>query len=507
MTLNAQLYTLAVALVFAALGLVVTLAVIPLVISRIAPLIAARREMHQTHKAPVPRLGGIALVLAFVVVTLASFLVEGWRPGGARFALGVTSLAMFALGLWDDIAALGARKKLLAQLLIAILAFYLGLKVETFKNPFTGTLYDLGAWSLPATVLWLVALTNLINIIDGIDGLAGGICLMLMALLAYVGFHGQMFALCIAVGMAGALLGFLKYNFPPAKIYLGDGGAYFLGYLIGALTIENSNKGTVAAALIAPVLALGLPIIDVTFSILRRGMKGLPIFRADRRHIHHRLLQAGYSRKRAVLVLYGVSFIFLCLALVAFSSAGQLVPVLLGHVFVIGLLMMPSLGIIRNWLTIGTTVGNSLEMRKQVQYTLLLRKWLELEAGRADSVAELWNDLQFVARKVGFAQLVLNAGSERHRWEADSFAADSGNLWIARHEIHVDGAPVSLDFAADKTRMNEREFHLLSELVAEAWLHASRRWQATRGVPFALSSEPESLPTAAGVTVNTSLGV
>lgn len=503
MTFNAQLHQVALVAAFGALGLFVALAVIPLIVARFAHWSACRRDIHHGHKAPVPRLGGIALAAAFVVVTLATFLVEGWRPGGVRLVIGVTSLAMFALGLWDDFAGLGARKKLLGQLLIATAAFFLGLKVETIKNPFSGVVYDLGLWSLPMTMFWLVALTNLINLVDGIDGLAGGICLMLMGLLAYVSFSGETFVLCIAIGMAGALLGFLKYNFPPARIYLGDGGAYFLGYLIGALTIQNSNKGTIVAALIAPVLALGLPIIDVAFSIVRRGLKGLPIFRADRRHIHHRLLQAGYSRKRAVLTLYAVSLVFLCAALFAFSSAGQLVPVMIGLAFVVCLLVAPSLGLIRNWLAIGTNVGNSLEMRKEVQYTLLLRKWLELEAGRAGSVEELWSDLQFVVRKVGFSELTMTAGDVRHTWSAEWSGNDADELWSTRHEIHVDGAPVSLDFAAEKERMNEREFQLLSELVAEAWLHASRRWRETRDVPFIVRGEksaPSStVPVAATV--------
>jgi UDP-GlcNAc:undecaprenyl-phosphate GlcNAc-1-phosphate transferase len=145
------------------------------------------------------------------------------------------------------------------------------------------------AGSLP---WWLVAFTNLINLIDGIDGLAGGIALMLMALLAYVGFGpGPVFSVLLATGMAGALMAFLLYNFPPARIYMGDGGAYFLGFLIGTLTIVNSSKGTALAALVAPLFALALPIVDVGLAIARRAIKGLPIYRPDRKHLHHRLVE------------------------------------------------------------------------------------------------------------------------------------------------------------------------------------------------------------------------
>ena len=146
-------------------------------------------------------------------------------------------------------------------------------------------------------------MTNLVNLIDGIDGLAAGICLMLTVLLMDPQASGTAIPLMVC-GVAGSLLGFLVFNFPPAKIYMGDGGAYFLGFPIGELTISNSHKGTVAAALVAPLFVLALPILDVSLAIMRRGLKGLPLFRADRRHIHHRLLEMGLSRRRAVIAMY-----------------------------------------------------------------------------------------------------------------------------------------------------------------------------------------------------------
>src|SRR5207247_2811996 len=161
-----------------------------------------------------------------------------------------------------------------------------------------------------------------------IDALAGGISLMLMCLMAYVSFHGSTFLFLLAFWMAGALLAFLRFNFPPARIYMGDVGAYFLGFLLGSMTIASSNKGAVAAALVAPLMALGLPIIDTSLAIVRRGLKGLPIFRPDRKHIHHFLIKAGWSRRRAVLTLYVVSLVFLVMAVGLFSSEGHLIPVL-----------------------------------------------------------------------------------------------------------------------------------------------------------------------------------
>src|SRR5208283_445655 len=163
---------------------------------------------------------------------------------------------------------LGAKWKLLGQVVIALSLYFLGVGIEHFRIPFFSITLDLGTWGIFLTVLWLVGMTNLINLIDGMDGLAGGICLMLMGLLAYVGHDTGNFAL-LASGMAGALIGFLCFNFPPARIYLGDGGAYFLGFQIGLFAIVNSHKGTVFAALVAPLFVLALPILDTALAILR----------------------------------------------------------------------------------------------------------------------------------------------------------------------------------------------------------------------------------------------
>ncbi|HMJ88425.1 MAG TPA: MraY family glycosyltransferase [Candidatus Acidoferrum sp.] len=483
------------ALVMTLVGFCLSMAIIPFILLKFASRMSHRRELHQTHKMPVPRLGGIPLGITFIVASVVAYF---WIPGGptpesARIGITVTTLLMLGLGLWDDFSALGARKKLIGQILIALLAFAWGMRIETFKNPLTSHVYQFGfGFSILATVLWLVAMTNLINLIDGIDGLAGGISLMLMLLLAYVGGAQHPFLCGIAMAIGGALLGFLRYNFPPAKIYLGDGGAYMLGFLIGALSLQNSNKGSIAAALIAPVFALGLPILDVALSILRRGLQGLPIFRPDRRHIHHRLLHAGFSRQRAVLTLYAISIVLLGIALIAFWSEGRLTPILFGCAFLLLLVITPSLGLIRNWLTVGNVLGNSFEMRREVQYALLLRTCLEREAERCESVEELCGELQTMARKLGFAELRLDAADGLRHWTAADIP--EGELIEAKHELHVEGKVVHLTLKASLLVMNERKFDVLSELVAEAWLQASRRWSKSRNLPFAFEKKPDKAP-------------
>ena len=294
---------------------------------------------------------------------------------------------------------------------------------KIFKSPLTETDVSLGMFSFFVTVLWLVSLTNLINLIDGIDGLAGGICLMLMFLLANVGIGGDYgFSMLLATGVSGALIAFLRFNYPPAKIYMGDGGAYFLGFLIGILSIVNSNKGTVAAALIAPAFALALPIIDVSLAVLRRGLGGLPIFRPDQKHIHHHLITLGISRERTLLNLYTVSLLCLFLAFAVFYMQGRMLPLYAGLLFLVLLIAGRLSGFTKNWLAISSQLGKSLALRKETQYALTLNQWLVLEIERHNSVDELWRDYQFVVKKLRFAKvkIVLPDGS-MNIWRADEF--------------------------------------------------------------------------------------
>ena len=451
-------------------------------------------DFHHTHRTQVPRLGGIAFAAAFAVIAVA--LLFAIAPSTAsirtRGIIIIASLAMFGLGFWDDLRALGARVKLCGQVAIATGVYFAGIQIEVFKIPFTNAEFSLGLFGFVATVLWLVALTNLINLIDGIDGLAGGIGFMLMCLLANVcrGVDSQ-FSSLLAVGMAGALLGFLRFNFPPAKIYMGDGGAYFLGFLIGILSLANSHKGSVAAALIAPIFALALPIVDVCLAVLRRGLKGLPLFRPDQKHIHHRLLAFGFSRERAVLILYTISFLCLFLGFGVFWSQGRLLPLLAGSLFLILIVAARSFGFIKDWFAGGNRLGRSLALRKETRYALTLSQWLELEAERRDSVYELWQDYQFVVKKLGFAEVRLVLPDSANLWRLGGFDPQSGSLLRARHET---GGGSVIELAADSSVLPEKAFELLSELAAETWHKAARRWQELNQAPirFASVASPET---------------
>ncbi|MCS7090998.1 MAG: MraY family glycosyltransferase [Verrucomicrobiota bacterium] len=461
-------------------GVVLAWPLYPVVIRRFRPW-ALRRgfSFHQTHAEPIPRAGGLVLAGVFLVTAVVTHGLLPVNPGrvAENWGIVVLSLAMFALGFVDDLRPLGARKKLAVQILISLLACFWVARIELLRNPLTGEVLELGWWGISLTVLWLVAFTNLINLIDGLDGLAGGLSLMLMLLLAYVGWHtGAVFPMAAAAALAGGLVAFLRYNFPPARIYLGDGGAYFLGFLTGLVAMRLSHKGTVAAALVAPLFALALPIIDTTLAVLRRGLKGLPLFRPDRKHLHHKLLGEGFNQRQTVLVLYGFSLMALLAAFGVFWVGERSAPLFLGVLMLVGLLGASRLQFAREWFALGRFLGSTLEVRKAARYALTLCQWFELEAERCRNLNVLWQEFGFVLTKLGYIRVTFRdpEGSDR--------------MWIGQNRQdepvrqarvpfpQLGGAELVLEAPQN---VPERVFDLQNELVAEAWAKAMERYTAS----------------------------
>lgn len=339
------------------------------------------------------------------------------------------------------------------------------------------------------TVVWFISIMNLINLIDGLDGLAGGIGLMLLLLLTYLAYESNIaISVILALGMTGAILGFLFHNFPPAKVYMGDSGAYMIGFVIAALSLINSEKGTILAALIAPILALALPIADVAFAIIRRGLKGLPLFRPDKGHIHHRLIESGLSRQRTVLVLYAVSLFALIGGLLAFAYEGRFLPIFLGFAFVVILFTLRGQritpGLVKNRMV------ESMQMREDARNALYLRDWLIVEVERMDSGRNLWADYRFVLKKMGFcrAELIIE-GDQRSFFVTDTPHAKVHLLWQEKHEI---GEHTTLTLYADKDNFTDKQFGLLSDVAAEAWTKAAQRWKEINGseIDFEAKAQP-----------------
>ena len=258
---------------------------------------------RKIHKLPISRLGGVAIwssaMLTFLVLVLLSYypygsLLSGILLGGSL---------MFLLGLVDDVYNLNAKFKLFIQLSIATIVFLLGVQIDTIFNPFGAGVLKLGLFSYPITILWIVGISNAVNFIDGVDGLAGSVITVssiTLALISVAMTPAQPITALIAFILAGSMLAFLTFNFNPAKIFMGD--SLFSGFLLATLSIAGVMKGA-AIAVLLPFLVLAVPIIDITFSSIRRIMKGKSPFVADAEHIHHKLLKAGLSQKKTVVVL------------------------------------------------------------------------------------------------------------------------------------------------------------------------------------------------------------
>lgn len=455
---------------------------------------AAEPQHHHTHTGVIPRIGGLGIVVGFALTYLLCyfFLDQSDNKSLIHYGIFMGAAASFLLGFIDDFHPLGAKVKLLAQVLIAVMAHECGLSINAVGIPFTGEVLNFGIFSMALTVFWIVAIMNLINLIDGLDGLAGGIGLMLMGLLAYLAYQGGVaISLVLSLGMVGAILGFLFHNFPPAKVYMGDSGAYLIGFVIAAIALIISEKGTVLAALIAPALALALPIADVAYAILRRGLKGLPLFRPDRGHIHHRLMRAGLSRQKTVVFLYAISLFALIGGLLAFAYQGRFLPIFFGFAFVIILFTLKGQritpGLVRNMFT------ESFQARQDTRNALYLRDWLVVEAERADTGNHLWTDYRFVLKKMGFcrAELIID-GRERSFFLPDTPHADTSRLWQETHQV---ASQATLHLYADKDQFSARQFTLLADIAAEAWSKAALRWNQVNGNSLdfdATASEPTS---------------
>jgi UDP-GlcNAc:undecaprenyl-phosphate GlcNAc-1-phosphate transferase len=305
------------------IALVVVIAVTPFV-RRFALDVGAvdRPGQRRVHEQSIPRLGGIALVLAFFAPLLVLFGLETevarqYFSDPLRIVgLIAGGLLLSGLGVLDDVRGVRAWTKLWVQVAAATIAFMCHYRIGGVAVPFIGNL-DMGIFALPMTALWIVAIINAVNLIDGLDGLAGGIAFFACVTNFVVGaINNDGLVMLLSASLGGAVLGFLLFNYNPASIFMGDSGSMFLGYVLATTSIlGNSIKSSTTVAIFVPLIALGLPIIDTLFAMVRRFLERRPIFAPDRGHIHHRLLAMGINHRRAVLILYGLSILFTACAI------------------------------------------------------------------------------------------------------------------------------------------------------------------------------------------------
>ncbi len=288
---------------------------------------------HHGSGRSVPVLGGAAVALSFALTLVLGYGLDFptldllMHRGDSLAWVAVAAAIVLTLGIVDDVSPRSPIAKLAVQLGAAVLVLNAGYGFTAVTNPFTGGYIELGPLGSVATVLWIVVITNAFNLIDGLDGLAAGVALIAaLTLLGVAALEGRPDAVLLWTVLAGALLGFLPYNFPPAKIFLGDSGSLFLGFLIAVLSVQSLQKGATAVVLTVPLLTLGLPLSDAAYAVIRRwlGAGVASVVRADRGHIHHRLTGSGYSDRAALLLLYACCAGFSALAFMAVLARGPM---------------------------------------------------------------------------------------------------------------------------------------------------------------------------------------
>lgn len=306
-----------------------TVCLTPLIIVMAKKLGAVDHGGHRKiNQKAIPLLGGLGVAAPFLILCCLSIagatdiLIAVSHNTIQLIAILVGSLCILCLGILDDTRGMRARNKFLAQVAVALMLCFFGFWIKSVSIPMLGTINFHPVFGITVTILWIVGLTNALNLIDGLDGLASGISLIAVVGLGFIAaIHGQVLVALLCTALFGSLAAFLIFNFHPAKIFLGDTGSMFLGFTLAAMSLTASMKMSGTVIFLAPILALGLPIFEVALSMLRRFMRGLPVSRADANHIHHRLLERGFSQRRVALILYAGGLV--CLLAALFSATGS----------------------------------------------------------------------------------------------------------------------------------------------------------------------------------------
>ncbi|MDO5716345.1 MAG: MraY family glycosyltransferase [Tissierellia bacterium] len=293
-------------------------------------LVDVPKDNRRMHEKPVATVGGVSIFLAFLITVLL-FLKINTR---IIFAL-VGSGIMVITGIVDDKRNLRPRTKLLLQIAAALVAVIGGFEIGILSNPFVpGQVFHLGIFGPILSILWIVGISNALNFVDGMDGLCAGIS-AISALTFYFALQEGGAVALMSLALGGACLGFLPYNFNPAKIFMGDTGALFLGYMLALISIDGVLKSVATMSLLLPLFILALPLVDTIFAILRRTVNKRGIMSADKGHLHHRLVSRGFSVRKTVLILYGMSILFSILGLILSHLQPSIALVIAGVTFVI----------------------------------------------------------------------------------------------------------------------------------------------------------------------------
>ncbi len=439
---------------------------------------------RKVHGTPIPRLGGIAIVLAFFAPLVALLFVQSgagrilYADPHKAMGLFAGALAIAALGVWDDLRGANAKTKFLVQFAVAGAMYAIGFRIDHIANPY-GAPIELGLLGLPFTMLWIAGVINALNLIDGLDGLAGGVALIaIVTTLAIAVIHAHPLMILLTAALAGAVLGFLFYNFNPASIFMGDTGSMFLGFVLATTAIQTNQKSSTAVAIIVPIIALGVPIADTLLAMARRAARGAPLFSADRGHIHHRLLDLGLSHKQTVLVLYGVSITLGCVALaLSYASSSDVTYALLAMsgVAYLALRRLGYINLAKAQRMLGDRRRN-LELRAAVrQIGQLLRS--------ARGMSDVFGAMRVAARSFGACAVALHL--EDAPEDVGPFAEgfeDAPDLFRARYGLFPErpgDSHLELGWSDERTSV-DRDIEIAIELLCDHVAAAIERIEAER---------------------------
>jgi UDP-GlcNAc:undecaprenyl-phosphate GlcNAc-1-phosphate transferase len=468
------------------------------------------------HEHAVSRLGGIAIAIAFAAPLLALFVIDSAVAtavrGSSQLVAGalVGSAIMCLTGLADDMRGLRVAYKLALQILAACVAYGFGFRIAAIYLPFIGDL-PMGVFGLPITVLWIVGVTNAVNLIDGLDGLAAGLAFCAATTNFVVTYlSGSVVMATMMASAMGAVLGFLFYNFNPARIFMGDAGSYFLGFLLASTSLAGaSHKTSTAVSLLVPIVALGVPIFDTLFSLVRRWLERRPLFSPDRGHVHHRLLDMGLTQRRAVLILYGISIVFTAAAIAISFGKSWEVGLALLTVTVITIGLVRSLGYVQN-----LHLRKREKIRLYDRHTEGLRSLLppflrDLESVQTD--AEVWGLLSGMMQRADFDFFEVLDAKEKslchYRWTVSSNGANErGRISSEFMAGRTDAARICIKFgwraeSEDVSPQSDILLHLLTDAVDRSLVSMGSKLSSRPPPPSeSLLRQPKTPPKDASET-------
>lgn len=400
-----------------------------------------RPSARKVHSIAIPRIGGIAIFLSFCFTFLGGLFCNDVlalvRSNPEILYLFAGGLLAFLLGFYDDVKQLGPAVKFGVQILAALAAYKGGIKIVHVGLPLLGSI-DLGWASLPVTVFWVLLVINAINLIDGLDGLAAGVSFFVcMVLLAVMLIHHNYLVAVVLACLAGSLLGFLVYNFNPASIFMGDSGSYFLGYMLASLSIFGSMKSHAAFTFLISIIALGVPLLDTVWATVRRFLMGQKLFYPDRNHFHHRLLLMGYSHRRAVVVLYGVTIVLGAIALLSVNVSDPLSAFLLGLLGILVVIFIQRLGYlnflgIRSFLLWVNDLVNTIGLNRDRRMFLAH----QLAIAEAEDMPAFWSRVAEAAKFLGLDYIEMHLGGEEAQFTKNDYVWHSLEGEKAKEELY-----------------------------------------------------------------------